>query len=126
MYEHHSESLLPVRKFVYRLLLHVLVALVTVVCALGIGILGYHRFEGLSWLDSFLNASMILGGMGPVNELHCPAAKIFAGFYALFSGLIFIGVASVIVFPIAHRFLHVLHLDADDKKRDPPAVKPKQ
>ena len=118
MYEHHSESLLPLRKFVYRLLLHVMVALAAVVFALGTGILGYHRFEGLSWLDSFLNASMILGGMGPVNELHSQGAKLFAGFYALFSGLIFIGIASVIMFPILHRFLHMLHLDTADKKRD--------
>jgi hypothetical protein len=118
MYEHHSQPLLSVRKFVYRLLWHGLVALAAIACALGIGILGYHCLEGISWLDSFLNASMILGGMGPVNELHSPAAKLFAGFYALFSGLIFIGVAGVIMFPIAHRFLHVLHLDTPDKKRD--------
>jgi hypothetical protein len=116
MYEHHSEPLLPLRNFVYRLFWHALIALTAIVCALGIGILGYRYLEGLPWLDSFLNASMILGGMGPVNELHCPAAKLFAGFYALFSGLMFIGVAGVIMFPIAHRFLHVLHLD-DDKKR---------
>ena len=115
MYEHHSQPLLPLRKFIYRLLGHVLVALATIACALGIGILGYHCLEGLSWLDSFLNASMILGGMGPVNELHSSAAKLFAGFYALFSGLIFIGVAGVIMFPIAHRFLHILHLDANKK-----------
>jgi hypothetical protein len=115
MYEHHSQPLLPIRKFVYRLLGHVLVALVTIACALGIGIIGYHCLEGLSWLDSFLNASMILGGMGPVSELHSPAAKLFAGFYALFSGLMFISVAGVIMFPIAHRFLHVLHLDEDKK-----------
>jgi len=118
MYEHHSQPLLPLRNFVYRLLLHVLVALTAIAFALGIGMLGYHRFEGLQWLDSFLNASMILGGMGPVSELHSPAAKLFAGFYALFSGLIFIGVAGVIMFPIAHRFLHILHLDTPDKKRN--------
>ena len=118
MYEHHSESLLPIRKFVYRLLGHGLAALAATVFALGIGILGYHCFDELSWLDSFLNASMILGGMGPVSEMHCPAAKLFAGFYALFSGLFFVGIVSIIMFPIVHRFLHVLHLDADDKKRD--------
>ncbi len=106
MYEHHSESLLPIRKFVYRLIGHFMVALAAIVLALGMGILGYHCLEGLSWLDSFLNASMILGGMGPVNDLHSESAKLFAGFYALFSGLIFIGVASVIMFPILHRFLH--------------------
>jgi hypothetical protein len=118
MYEHHSEPLLPLRKFVYRLLWHALVALAAIACALGIGILGYHCFDGLSWLDSFLNASMILGGMGPVNELHWPSAKLFAGFYALFSGLFFVGVVSIIMFPILHRFLHILHLDVADKKRD--------
>ena len=118
MYEHHSEPLLSLRKFVYRLLWHALIALTAIVCALGIGIVGYHCFDGLSWLDSFLNASMILGGMGPVNELHSPAAKLFAGFYALFSGLIFVGVVSIIMFPIVHRFLHILHLDDAEKKRD--------
>ena len=118
MHEHHSEPLLSLRQFVYRLLWHAVVALAAIVFALGIGILGYHCLEGIPWLDSFLNASMILGGMGPVNELHSSAAKLFAGFYALFSGLIFIGVASVIMFPIAHRFLHVLHLDTPDKKRN--------
>ena len=118
MYEHHSEPLLPIRKFVYRLLGHILVALAAIVFALGIGILGYHRFDELSWLDSFLNASMILGGMGPVSELHSPSAKLFAGFYALFSGLFFVGVVSIIMFPIVHRFLHLLHLDAAGKKRD--------
>jgi hypothetical protein len=117
MYEHHSEPLLPIRKFVYRLLRHVLVALAAIVCALGIGIIGYHHFDRLSWLDSFLNASMILGGMGPVSELTSPAAKLFAGFYALFAGLFFVGVVSIIIFPILHRFLHILHLDEEEKKR---------
>ncbi len=78
---------------------------------LGIGVVGYHDLAGLSWLDSLLNASMILGGMGPVDPLHEPAAKLFASFYALFSGLVFIGVASVLVAPFAHRLLHKLHLD---------------
>jgi hypothetical protein len=117
MYEHRSETLLPVRKFVHRLLLHGLVALAATAFALGIGIWGYHCFDELSWLDSFLNASMILGGMGPVNEMHCTAAKLFAGFYALFAGLFFVGIVSIIMFPIIHRFLHVLHLDADEKKQ---------
>ena len=119
MYEHHSEPLLTRVQFAYRMFLHSLVALAVIACALGIGILGYHHFEGLSLLDSFLNASMILGGMGPVNELHSSHAKLFAGFYALFSGLIFIGVVSIIIFPIAHRFLHILHLDdTDDQQQD--------
>jgi hypothetical protein len=116
MYEHHSQPLLPIRQFVYRFIWHAALAFFIVACALGIGIIGYHHFEGLSWLDSFLNASMILGGMGPVNELHSSAAKVFAGFYALFSGLVFIAFAGILVLPVAHRFLHILHLD-EGKKR---------
>jgi hypothetical protein len=111
MYEHHSEPLLPIRQFVFRFIRHALVAFAVVAVALGIGIIGYHHFEGLPWIDSFLNASMILGGMGPVNELHSPAAKLFAGFYALFAGLGFIAFAGILILPFAHRFLHKLHLD---------------
>jgi hypothetical protein len=73
--------------------------------------LGYHCLGKLNWVDSLLNASMILGGMGPVDTLHSTAAKIFASCYALFSGLVFIGVASLIVVPFAHRLLHRFHLD---------------
>jgi hypothetical protein len=72
---------------------------------------GYHSLAKLNWVDSFLNASMILGGMGPVDPLQSSAAKIFAGCYALFSGLAFIGIASLIVAPFAHRLLHRFHLD---------------
>ncbi len=115
MYEHRSEPLLPISRFVHRLIRHGLVALAIILCALGIGMLGYHYFAGLSWLDSFLNAAMILGGMGPVNELHSAGAKLFAGVYALFAGLLFIGVASIMMFPVVHRFLHFLHLDRGEK-----------
>jgi hypothetical protein len=112
IFEHRSQSLLPVRQFLLRVVKHVIVGLVFMFIALGIGVVGYHGLEGLSWLDSFLNASMILGGMGPVAELQNPAAKLFAGFYALFAGLAFIGVVGVIVLPIAHRLLHLLHLES--------------
>jgi hypothetical protein len=74
-------------------------------------VLGYHFFGGLSWIDSLLNASMILGGMGPVDPLHSSAAKIFASCYALFPGLAFIGIASLIVAPFAHRLLDRFHID---------------
>ena len=117
MYERHSQPLLPKRQFVYRMIGHILVALLVIISGLGIGILGYHYFADLNWLDSFLNASMILGGMGPVHELHSTSAKLFAGFYALFSGLFFVGTVTIIIFPIAHRFLHILHLD-DGKKQN--------
>ena len=79
--------------------------------ALGIGVVGYHYLGELEWLDALLNASMILGGMGPVDPLHKPGAKLFASGYASFSGLAFIGVASLLVAPFAHRLLHRFHLD---------------
>ncbi len=110
-YEHKTEPLLPIRLFLRRLFNHFLVALGFVVLALLIGILGYHLTEGLSWLDSLLNASMLLGGMGPVDQLHTVAGKLFASFYALFSGVVFLVVASVLVAPVAHRVLHRMHLD---------------
>ncbi len=110
MYEHHTQPLLPIRQFVYRFLMHAAIAFAIVAFALGIGMSGYHYFDSLSWLDSFLNASMILGGMGPVDTIQTPAAKLFAGFYALFSGLVFIAFAGILVLPVAHRLLHKLHL----------------
>ena len=82
--------------------------------ALGIGVLGYHYIAGFAWVDSILNASMILGGMGPMGELKGDAAKLFASAYALFSGLIFISVTGIMLAPVAHRALHVFHLDNND------------
>jgi uncharacterized membrane protein len=99
-------------KFAKRVVQHFVLALLVVVVALGIGISGYHYLAELNWIDSFLNASMILGGMGPVDSLHSVAAKIFAACYALFSGLVFIGIASLMVAPFAHRLLHRFHLQA--------------
>ena len=78
---------------------------------LGIGVLGYHWLARLSWIDSLLNASMILGGMGPVDPLKSDAAKIFASCYALFSGLAFIGIVSVLLAPFVHRMLHRVHAE---------------
>ena len=82
--------------------------------SLGIGMTGYHFLESLSWLDSLLNASMILGGMGPVNPLQTAAGKIFASFYALYSGVVLLAAVGILVAPIFHRFLHRFHL-AEDK-----------
>jgi hypothetical protein len=103
---------LSLRKFAKRVVQHFVLAVLVVVVALGIGISGYHYLAELNWIDSFLNASMILGGMGPVDPLHSVAAKIFAACYALFSGLAFIGIASLMVAPFAHRLLHRFHLQA--------------
>jgi hypothetical protein len=82
--------------------------------SLAIGVLGYHFLEGLSWLDSLLNSAMLLGGMGPVNALHTIAGKLFASFYAIYCGVIFLVVAGVILAPIIHRFMHHFHIEAYD------------
>jgi hypothetical protein len=81
--------------------------------ALGIGVIGYHSLGGLSWIDSLVNASMILGGMGPVDPIKTDAGKYFASFYALFSGLLFIGAASIVLAPFMHRVMHRLHIEEE-------------
>lgn len=111
MYEPRNHRLLSRAQFAARVARHFLLALLVVGIGLGIGVLGYHSLAELSWIDSLVNASMILGGMGPVDPLHSDAAKIFASCYALFSGLAFIGIASLIVAPFAHRLLHRFHID---------------
>ncbi len=109
--------LAPRRAFALRMVWHALVALAFVVGSLAIGVLGYHRLEGMSYLDSLLNASMILGGMGPVGEIHTAAGKLFASAYALFSGICFLVIAAVLFAPVIHRFLHKFHLElaSDDE-----------
>ena len=111
MYEKRHEKLLPFRAFMRRILRSALFSSAIVVVALGIGIAGYHFTEHLPWLDALLNASMILGGMGPVDGLHTVAGKLFASFYALFSGLVFIGAASVLLAPLVHRLMHHFHIE---------------
>jgi NhaP-type Na+/H+ or K+/H+ antiporter len=113
MYEHHTQPLLPRARFLRRLALHGLAAGGVVAGALGLGVLGYHLLEGLPWIDALLNASMILGGMGPVDTLHTAAGKLFASLYSLFSGIVFLVTAGILVAPVAHRFLHRLHLNGD-------------
>src|SRR2546426_640617 len=76
--------------------------------------LGYHQLERLSWLDSFLNAAMILGGMGPVAQLTTGGGKLFAGLYALYSGMVLLVAVGVLLLPVLHRLLHSFHLDEDD------------
>jgi hypothetical protein len=117
-YERHSQPLLPWRQFLRRLLGHGLVAFLLLFLSLSIGICGYHFTENLGWLDSLLNAAMILGGMGPVNALQTDAGKYFASFYALFSGIAFLASSGILITPIVHRFLHHLHLEASDQKSD--------
>jgi hypothetical protein len=114
IYEHHRDRLLPRAAFLRRLGRHALVACALVAGSRSVGILGYHYLENLGWIDALLNASMILGGMGPVNEIHTIGGKIFASIYALYSGLIVLVVAGVLFAPIFHRFLHRFHLEQED------------
>jgi hypothetical protein len=111
MYEHRKEPLLPMALFIRRLFRHGLIGAVVIAFSLAIGIVGYHLLAGFSWLDSLLNASMILGGMGPVNLLTTTAAKLFASFYALFAGIAFLATVGILLAPIAHRILHRLHME---------------
>ena len=115
MFEQHHEPLLPKNAFVLRLIGHALVALAIIVGSLAMGVLGYHFFGGLAWLDALENASMLLGGMGPVAEMHTVAGKLFASFYALFAGLIFLVLAGVLLAPVLHRFLHHFHLEMEEE-----------
>jgi hypothetical protein len=114
MYEHHDEPLLPRPAFLLRMLFHASLAGAILLGSLAIGVVGYHVLEGLDWLEALLNASMILGGMGPVDALHTPAGKLFASLYALYSGVVFLAVAGVLFAPLIHRFMHHFNLDAPD------------
>jgi hypothetical protein len=111
MYERHSQKPLTQIDFAKRVFFHALAAVGLLCVSLGAGMLGYMSFEALSPLDAFLNAAMLLGGMGPVNPPATPAGKLFAGIYALYAGLVFIVTAALIFTPIAHRILHRFHWD---------------
>ncbi len=113
MFEHKKKPLLSPRLFYRRVAIHTSYSLVAIFIALGLGVVGYHSLGDLGWVDSILNAAMILGGMGPVDVLHSDGAKLFSAGYALFSGLFFIGIATLLVGPFAHRLLHSLHLDEE-------------
>lgn len=118
-YEHRSEPLLPWRLFLLRRVgKTVVAALAVIVLSLILGMLGYRLTEGMGWLEAFLNASMILGGMGPVDALHSRAGKLFAAFYALYSGLVLVGVAGLLLAPFMHRLLHRFHLEGRREGKD--------
>ena len=116
MFEHYKQPVIPFRAFLRRLLRHFGMAVAIVALSLGLGIIGYHDLGGLSWVDSLLNASMILGGMGPVSPLSGNGAKIFASVYALFSGIIFLVAAGILLAPVVHRLLHRFHVDSDSNR----------
>jgi hypothetical protein len=113
MFEHRKKPLLPRPAFYARMARYGALASGIMAASLGLGMAGYHGFEGLPWVDAFVNAAMLLSGMGPVSPLQTNAGKVFAGCYALFSGLAFITAIGVVFAPIFHRFLHKFHLASE-------------
>jgi hypothetical protein len=111
--ERRHQPVLPPGQFILRLGRWAGVAAGVVIVSLTVATCAYHFLESLAWLDAFLNASMILGGMGPVNPIRTRAGKIFASFYALYSGLAILSVAGLILAPVVHRFLHKFHVESD-------------
>jgi hypothetical protein len=111
MFEHRTQKLASRRRFAWRMAWALGLWAATTVVALAIGIAGYAGFEGMGLVDAFVNAAMILSGMGPVGELHSRAGKIFAGCYAIFSGLVIVIAAGFILAPLFHRVLHRFHLE---------------
>ena len=117
MFERKHEKIAPVSVFAKRMAGSVALAGILGSIALSIGIAGYHWIAGFGWVDSILEASMILGGMGPANQLITTGAKLFASGYALFSGLVFIALMGIVLGPLVHRMLHKFHMDEEDMEK---------
>ena len=115
MYEPRQKPPISREKFLHRLALHFAAAVVLLVFSLVLGMAGYMYFESLPAVDAFLNVSMLLGGMGPVDPPKSQAGKLFAGVYALYAGLVFIGTAALIFAPVIHRLMHLFHSDEKSK-----------
>ncbi len=119
MFEHHKRPLLPRRQFYIRTLRYAFFASLIIGLSLFMGMAGYHIFAGIDWISAFYNASMILTGMGPALDIgQLPAERqagteIFAGLYALYSGVVFLVASGVVLSPVLHRFFHKLHLDSE-------------
>jgi len=116
MYESRREPLLPRRRYLVRVARHAALALALAIASLLAGMWGYSHYEGLGWRDAFMNAAMLLGGMGPVHTPATPAGKIFAGLYALYAGLVFLVVVGIVLAPVVHRVLHRFHLQEQSPK----------
>lgn len=113
-FESKKSPVISNRKFYKRVFRNLLVSGLIVAFSLLIGTLGYHFIGELSYVDAFYNSSMILTGMGPVNHIDCTAGKLFASFYALFSGIAFLTTIAVFLAPIIHRFMHRFHLEIEE------------
>lgn len=117
MFEHRKHPLMPRRQFALRVARFAAFGLGILLVSLGVGMVGFHVLEGQSWLDALVEASMLLGGEGPVGELRSPAGKVFASAYAIFSGTVFIVAVGVFAAPVYHRFLHRFHLEMEEEAR---------
>lgn len=106
-------SKMPRKIFIRKFLRNLFIGLSIILCSLILGMLGYHHFEEMNWVDAYENAAMILSGMGPANPVLSNAGKIFAGTYALFSGIIFLVVIAITFSPIVHRLFRAFHMDED-------------
>lgn len=111
LFEHKNLPVLPKAQFYKRQLRFLGYSFLLLTISLGIGMWGYRFFTGMDWIDAFLNASMILTGMGPVDDMTTTGAKFFAGCYALFSGVVFLSTVAVMFAPLVHRLLHLMHMD---------------
>ena len=118
MFEHRHEPLLSRAAFFRRMTKYAVLALGFIAVSLVIGIAGYHYIEGMSWIDAFVNSAMLMGGMGPVSELHTDAGKLFAGLYALYCGLVVIIAIGIVAAPLLHRILHHFHLAVSHGQND--------
>jgi len=118
MFERKTEKLVPLPTFLRRVALSLLLTLAVLSVALSVGVVGYHGLAGLSWIDSILNASMILTGMGPVAPMTTTTSKLFASGYALFSGVVFLSSIGLLLAPLFHRILHRFHLDDAEKNEE--------
>lgn len=110
-FEQSNQPLIPIRGFIRRQLITLAAGLVIVALSLLIGMAGYRAFEHLSWIDAFLNAAMLLGGMGPIDHPNSAAGKIFAGVYALYAGFTLLATVGIVLSPLVHRLLHHFHLE---------------
>jgi hypothetical protein len=126
MFEHKSKPLLPRKAFYARFAWSVAATAGIVVFSLFMGSAGYHYLGELPWIDALLNASMILAGMGPVDPIHSSAAKLFASFYALYSGIAFLTMVAILMAPLLHRFLHKFHLEATEEDNKKANRKPRK
>lgn len=111
MFENKKDRLAPRHVFIGRLVRSTATGVAIVAVSLGVGMEGYHYFESMGWIDAFVNASMILSGMGPMGTLQTDGGKLFAGFYALYSGLALILAVGIVLAPVVHRFFHKFHIE---------------